>query len=331
MKVFVILIIFTINAIANSYNCDIKQCAKKHLDEGICVTPTIDTEKNITIFDVNINNCKDGKFCPYAVDSTNSIQCSDRPTIYGLFDGQSCTNNTQCASNDCHDSKCLGKAESAPCNQNSECRIGYFCGTKDLSSGIKNCLKQRSANETCETDEDCVNNMGCLNQKCAEYFSATVGTQMKNGNWRLCETGKVYDEYCVSIKLSQESDECKGAQVTCEYTAEGLTDRKVIYLMCQCSNAYSDKNFCDIDNSKPEWIKFIEKLKDWYAQHNKNYHTDNRHIYHMDLYKMYKTMTEYPQHKDAENCLVDWEMDELNASYLRYGFAVLFALAILDL
>lgn len=320
MKYLSLFVLTIVYKIVTSYKCDIKQCASKHLVDGVCVTPVKDTTKDIVVFDINVANCESGKFCPFKVDATNDVQCEIRSTKFGRYEGQPCKNNIDCASNDCVDSKCLGKAEGQPCDTNSQCRVGYFCGTKDLSSGIKNCLKQRELNSPCENDEDCQNNMGCLNDKCYEYFSIKTGTFIKNGNWKLCETGKVYNSFCVSTKLEQDTQECKGDQIFCKYSLEGIKDEKSFNLKCQCSNAYADRNFCDIDSANSEWVKFIEKLKDWYYQHNKNYHTDSRHNYHMDLYKRYKIMTEYPQHKDADVCLVDWELDYLSSGYLRNGF-----------
>jgi hypothetical protein len=327
MKTSVLL--FALTSIAFCYKCDIKKCATKHLDEGVCVTPTLDQTKNITIFEINVNNCPEGKICPYVSDGTKDLQCNTRPIQYFRFDGQVCTNNTHCASNDCSSGKCLGKPESSPCNQNSECRVGFFCGTKDLSSGVRNCLPQREFNATCESDEDCLNNMGCVNNKCVEYFSQPVGTYIKEAGWRVCQTGKVYDGYCISMKLVSQTDECKGEQAFCKYNAEGLPDKKSIDLRCQCSYAYSDKNFCDIDSSRPDWIKFIEKLRDWYSQHNRNYHTDMRHNYHLNLFKMFKKMTEYPQHRDTDDCLIDWELSDLSCGFLRYGLAIFMALMII--
>jgi hypothetical protein len=322
MKTSVLL--FVLTSIAYCYKCDIKKCATKHLTENTCVSPTRDETKNITIFEININNCPEGKICPYVADSSKDLQCNYKAIQFSRYDGQACTNNTHCASNDCNSGKCLGKPESSPCNQNSECRIGFFCGTKDLSSGVRNCLPQRALNNTCESDEECLNNMGCVNNKCVEYFSQPVGTYISDAGFRVCQTGKIYDGYCISMKLASDVEECMGEQAFCKYNTEGLPDKKSIDLRCQCSDAYSDKNFCDIDSFRAEWVKFLEKMKDWYSQHNRNYHTDMRHNYHMDLYKMYKKMTMYPQHKDAEDCLVNWELSELSGGFVSLCLAAVF-------
>jgi hypothetical protein len=317
-----VLILITLVAFIINYKCDIKQCSSKHLDEGFCVSPTLDTDKNITIFDINVKNCPEDKICPYVVDNSRNLECSPKPIAFNRYDGQACTNNTHCASNDCINNKCLGKPENSPCNQNSECRIGYFCGTKDISSGVRNCLPQRGLNSTCENDEDCFNNMGCVKNTCVEYFSLPIGSQIENASWKVCKSGKVHNGYCVSLKLI-DNEECTGQQEFCKYSVEGSVDKKQINLPCQCSNAYSDKNFCDIDSNRSEWIRFIEKMKDWYSQHNKNYHTDNRHNYHIGLYRLYKTMAEYPQHKDAESCFVEWELHELSGVTNKIGLILL--------
>ena len=326
---------FVILAVLNysiCYQCNVYECShdvKLQVDQ--CVFPHVDNSTKNTFFDIDVKSCSSGKFCPALVDPAKNTTCKDRVTLpRTLLDGQSCKLNTDCASNLCNSNKCDGLAESAPCENHNQCKVGYFCGKNNETAIAKNCLKQKVMGEKCSSEYDCLNGFGCFKENCTSYFSLKNGEKGVGDNFILCESGKIMKGTCVTTKLNDASDECKGNQTHCNYNVTGLGDNVVIEnTICQCSRAFQDKNFCEMDSNDAKYLKLIADLKSWYTLHNTNFHTVNRHSYHKDLMKNYIYITRYPQFRETENCVMDLEVSELSGGYLKSIFYLLVTILII--
>ena len=324
-------VILSIISYSLCYQCNVYECShdiKLQVDQ--CVYPHVDNSTKNTFFDIDVKSCSSGKYCPAIVDPTKNTTCKDRITpSRSLLDGQACKLNTDCASNLCNSYKCDGLAENAPCENHNQCKVGYYCGKTSDQATVKNCLKQNPVGGKCDSDYDCVNGYGCFKGNCTAYFSVKNGEKGVGDNYLLCESGKANKDTCISTRLIETSEECTGNQTHCNYNVTLSNNTIVDDSICQCSRAFQDKKFCEMDTNNPKFVKLVTDLKSWYTSHNTNYHTVNRHNYHKDLMKNYLYVSRYPQFRDTENCVMDLEMSELNAGYIKNVFIFLVLIFIL--
>jgi hypothetical protein len=290
---------------------------------------TNSTLNEITAYDINLN-CGEGKYCPSIYKNENTT-CYPKILLDDRLEGESCKNNTDCASLKCISEKCVALSPKAACHKHSECGIGYYCGKLSSIDNTNNCLLQIGFGQKCESDFDCFNNMACrdqddnsANKTCARYFSLKDGSRSSNS--LLCENMKTYKGVCVSTKLNETSGECSyrngTIQTECKYQIEGMinSNETSFTTKCKCSKAYYDKQFCEYDTKELSWQRLISYLKEYYNHDVEKIHTLKRHAYYYDLKKHYLTVTEYPLYKDTDDCAVNIE---LASSFNKLSFIIL--------
>lgn len=332
------LFLFTISSISlifsqESYKCDVYKCASNNLKTNQCIFSHL-MPSNSTMYEISLK-CQSGTFCPAIFESGNQT-CITIPSPKNLVEGEICSNNTECASNICNSPKCQGRAPDAVCNDNLECGIGYSCVKSTNNTDIKNCKPQRKLGESCETDYDCQNNLGCYhkNKTCIQYLSLPDGSQVNNYEEMLCQNMKAVKGHCVSTKLLQESDECTSIngtlQNTCQYNLTGVPsgDEATFKTPCQCSKTYGNKKFCEYETQNPNWQKYISNLNEHFNKHSQGKHTRTRFDFDLELKKMRLIVGNYPQYKDSDSCVINLELSSGLIGY-RYIFMLLFALVLL--
>jgi hypothetical protein len=307
----------------NSYQCDIYRCSQFNLQDNQCVYihPINANSTTQNIFDISLT-CGVDKYCPPPAYTNQS--CTVKPINNQLIDGDACRNNTNCASNICNNNKCHGVQAMGVCANNTMCATGLFCGKVATNSTTLNCILQKKVGESCETDFDCVNNAGCykLNKTCVNYLSISDGTPIHDGGDLLCQNMKVVKGFCVSTLLNQHNDECVAnngtLQKQCVYNVTGFpaNTSNTFSSNCQCSRAYSDKSFCEYDTVNSNWQKLINYLKDYFNGDAMKTHTSRRLNFNSNLNRLYTTVKNYPQYKDADDCAIGIDT---NSSYLKYS------------
>jgi hypothetical protein len=332
------LILFTISSISliysqESYQCNVYKCASNNLKSSQCIYSHL-MPTNTTLYEISLT-CPSGTYCPAIFDSQNQT-CVTLSAPKGLVEGEICSNNTNCASNICNSPKCQGLAANAVCTDHAQCGIGYSCASSSNNTEVKNCKLQGKLGESCDSDYDCQNNLGCYhkNKTCVQYLSLLDGSQVNDFEDMLCQNMKAVKGHCVSTKLLQDSDECTAINGTlqqkCEYNATGLPsgNETTFKTNCQCSKAFANKNFCEYDTINPNWQKYISKLVEYFNNHAQGKHTKKRFEYDSDLNKMSLTVGQYPQYKDADSCIINLE---LSSGWIKNSFISLlfFALALL--
>jgi hypothetical protein len=295
---------------ADSYKCDISRCSIANLDTNTCVWshPLTNATDSSQVFDISLK-CAVGTEC--AADySDKNVTCSDVPARKHLVDGDVCANNTDCASNKCNNLKCEGLNETEVCTSNLGCKIGARCVFKEA---VGNCRALAKTSEACGVIEDCENNLGCLlpNKVCMPLFSLTDGSTVQLGGDFLCASAKAYKGYCVSTVLNESSDECKivngTKQDTCKYNVTGLpnTTDPTMTSGCQCSKAYSDRNFCEYPTTNSNWKSLVSNLKSIANGDNLKKHTTRRFEWDFATRKQFLTIGTYPAYKDADECAIN--------------------------
>ncbi len=314
----------------STYQCDVYHCAHENLLPNQCIYPVPRTTKNETQeYDISLN-CKTNQYCPQIFDSSNKT-CIDHIPPTNQIPGQTCRNNTDCASNICNSNICKGLPAASSCLRTEQCQIGYYCGKTTDASVSNNCIKQLSLNQTCSEDTDCINNAGCnpYTKKCTEYFSATNGTMVGSDGSLLCKSMKVINNMCVSLRINggYECSERNGMnQTECDYSVvefpdfpEGLV--KNVKTACRCSRAYAERAFCEYDTEHEEWVGLVKELKEYYLHDAGVKHSAMRHSYDSMLKKRYVMVSRFPEFKDADRCAVDIEVSgSMLVLGLSYGF-----------
>lgn len=230
MKYFVIATILILGLASfalSANNCPSVKCSTTAPSTKTGECARVVTENNSTM--TSLNRCDEGYVCPKAsmllgsnnftlfmnVTANCEVYKSDISTDSKKLDGDKCTSNSECASNSCSSSKCVGKDVDATCASHVECKKGLAC------ISLK-CVAQRKTDEACTTEYDCVNDHGCRNSKCMKYGSLADLTELNLGesqalcknNWaRLDGTKRICDRAVL------KADQCKNdADDNCNYT-----------------------------------------------------------------------------------------------------------------
>ena len=168
-----------------------------------------------------VSSCKTGKVCDYNEDVddpnwSNWGQCKSFK-LPG-FDGQACTSNEECLSNNCDGTSCAEKSvqkkKNGPvfgvCINDLACEKGKFCN----SNGI--CEKFSSdANKNCERSNECKPYHVCN----FESDTATLGTCVKVGS---LESGRL--SFIRDLSEDYKAIACKGGFITSGNICAKITD-----------------------------------------------------------------------------------------------------------
>ncbi len=313
----------------NTYQCDVYRCSLFSMNSNQCIYShafNSSVANSSLAYDISLT-CASGTYCP-ATYSNSNVTCTSTPTPKYLVDGEACTNNTNCASNICNNNLCSGIQTLGVCTVNSQCKIGSYCGKLTEDSLVSNCVEQKVQGQPCTTDLDCKNNMGCYsgNATCLPYFSLADGSLASLSDTILCKNMKVYNNTCVSTVLQQSGDECLAnngtLQTKCQYSYSS-TPNATYSTDCQCSKAYTNRQFCEYDTQNPNWQKLINAMNEYFNHEAINKHTSRRMDFNYNLKRLSASVGEYPQYKDADDCAINID---IAASYARYSIFLVLGL-----
>ena len=122
-----------------------------------------------------VSSCKTGKVCDENDDNeVGWAQCTN-VKLPG-FDGQACTDNAECLSNNCDGSKCAEK--DGNCINDLACERGRYCDE------FGKCKNMKSAGQECESSKECnpyhICNYDGKETKCVKVGSQPSGTLINN-------------------------------------------------------------------------------------------------------------------------------------------------------
>lgn len=237
-------------------DCNVLTCSTTDVstDLGQCASASKNT--NGTGFTVSLQTCKSGYYCPSAVgiltsamtstSSSATANCVKDPnssfwgdladTVGDLFDtdyctgqapGESCSNDTHCASLKCENKECVGTAVDGSCTSDINCNAGLYCN-------VNKCANQKAENATCTRDNECVNSHACSNGKCIKYYTLAAGAESTNAY--ACTTALIKvgatKSICDTMTLTTNKCPDTDAADSCVYTY--ASDSSKVQMDCQC-------------------------------------------------------------------------------------------------
>lgn len=238
---------------AKKEDCTIVTCNSNDIatDTGVCGTAT--KNSNGVGYNVSIQSCRDGYYCPDAqalyggVYTQTSVSCK-KDELAGLWNaltdalgdlvssdhcisqhpGEACSQNAHCFSGKCTSGKCEGAASGASCTIDKNCNAGLYCEASK-------CTAQKAAGESCNDENECQNTLTCSNNKCVAYYSLANGTETMTPN--ACNSGliRVSGTKVICDSRTLTTNSCTDTTDSCVYTwaSDSKTDDTV---GCQCDS-----------------------------------------------------------------------------------------------
>lgn len=229
---------------------------------------------------IRIKECESGEVCsvnqmystlPLNL-STNNAKCVDQYYISDLkVAGESCKDDSQCKSNECHNSICTGEKAGNRCTDSGDCDTGLFC----KGDSNKFCNRQIEEGEECEVSDECVNSASCFNGYCTRYFSLQNGSQYEDSNDSpsplLCESGYLDS----SVTCSDPPHNHRDANEPCESSSDcklKFKNSDDTSGTCSCGLNSDGNAFCRAVQGDDEFKDFKSALLDL-IKINRNCHT----------------------------------------------------------
>ncbi len=258
------------------------------------INPFTENGDNITVY-LNTEPCDWGYFCDFDPKHllTNwyvNATCKYKEDIFTydslsffykpnslqknvLYPGEECSGEELCmagSSSDigkCENGKCTGRGEEQECKRHFDCLVGLFC-----NETVHKCQAQKQEGDFCNSNNDCMNNLLCMNSTCFALHS------LQNGTYLQPKLGKVFKALCAYDFINEETNQCideldyfnvsldridEEGFVKCEigekcnYTSG---DSSYIYQKdCQCSYNSEGFSFCPLSHKyrTKEWKKYF--------------------------------------------------------------------------
>ena len=244
-----LLIISIINYISytnSQTTCQVYKCVNSLID-NTCLKRDPDGKT------VNLQTCDAPKFCDFSSDYTTS-ECLANVYHTDQFIGGPCNGNSDCKQGNCKDSICTPADKS--CQNNTDCGIGKYCENKL-------CFQQLKAGETCQKNQDCVNNCGCSSKnKCVEYFTLEDGDELSEEDTNyFCKSGFALDGVCRTKADLKSNQLCTGTN-KCVYTITNGTDIES-FKACKCGKNLNGDKYCKSGTDSTKFKIHLELIKSY--------------------------------------------------------------------
>jgi len=210
------------------------------------------------------DNCNATTLCFPSVTAGYSMNCVSNQCVYVYGTGDTCTNNTDCISNNCTGGTCMGAMAGQGCFDlgfNGGCAYGLYCGINGNLTKI--CMNTTAMGSVCNsTTPMCAQGSACSNGTCMGYY--TVGS---GGNCAvspdLCDEDYICapNNTCVSAATSLTScsanSDCPSSQtcVCSQYTGDNYCSLSPLLIannmVNPCTEEMSDLNSCLISAQCP--------------------------------------------------------------------------------
>lgn len=172
MKVVIVLAALIAVSNAAATLCPMTVCDSSLSNMCYSVTSTTDT------YEIKIKKCESTQYCNAsnfsnpANGATATCATYTAPTITGMYPGYDCTQNDECASNNCGSNGCTGLAKDATCvsyaasttNADKMCGAGLYCKDAKCAEGV-------ATDATCTSSAMCTGRNSCIGGKCIALAS----------------------------------------------------------------------------------------------------------------------------------------------------------------
>jgi hypothetical protein len=257
-------VLFIFHYIKCANVCDKHFCSTDSITQG-CMKTIPSLVVSDLQFNVTVNLCGDNSYCQspsrsqWSTTQTQTYSCATTAKV-PLVDGEVCTTGTDCVSGVC-DGKirkaCKGLDLSASCTNTNQCVAKSYC-----DPNTKTCQTLKPVGSKCNSDEECVNLAGCLNNMCVLYYSLPPKTPIDATLGELyCNTSYVYKGVCTTLRnVYPNPYECNSTQ-TCRYQIMENNDIVDIPELCVCGYNSLGKSYCQHGADSVTYQMYVEARK----------------------------------------------------------------------
>lgn len=221
--------------------------------------------------DKEIYNCM-----TFPLQLYGGIEVDNSPRTFGV-EGDYCVDKNDCSSNICESYVCKGD-DINQCTNTTLCSSNNYCNLTSFK-----CSPRKENDETCESDDNCLNTSGCYNKVCTSLFSFPAGkklntTEPREKAARFCISNWTNENYTCEDLINDGISPflCKSGEVECSYLSSITFQSVTIKDSCNC-DIMSSNSFCRYGTNTIEWLTYINAvLNNWYYPchyYNKGYCT----------------------------------------------------------
>jgi hypothetical protein len=235
--------------------------------DGLCYNSTFTTISSM----VQITPCPTNQYCNYNPNVVNkkntTINCTMIPlNIWSglptgkLVEQDYCIDTSDCIGKNCTNNTCYGYDIGYPCSNTTSCAAGSYCNLLN-----RTCSKQVNAGEKCLSDDNCVNNAGCLKGVCTPLYSVPSGISIGSNNSidgnNFCISGYVNNQgVCEDLVINGDFPYYCDPTYPCNYTTS-LTKSKVSLMgLCTCDLNGNGYAFCRMSTNSTSYISYNKVL-----------------------------------------------------------------------
>jgi len=189
-----------------------------------------------------LKGCSTNMICDFQISSKSST-C--KTSIQSKLPGEYCKEKTECKTNNCKGSTCVGVDEGYPCKYDYDCNQRLFC---DKKKGM--CIRVNQEGELCDYMTPCDSGLTCNNSYCVKLGSIKLNEAAEVPE--ACETLHIRNKICTKGPrlVRQKSDSKEGpikCMNACTYTYE---DNKTFTTGCTCAKNANPSALCNPGSSE---------------------------------------------------------------------------------
>jgi len=247
---------------------------------GTCCSFGLFCVNSLCVTDTVGQTCNSNSMCVSA--SPTPVDCIAGTCTYVYAPGDSCSNNTDCTTNNCTNGMCMGISMGQSCLLSPmSCNFGLWCMPNMTTM---TCQNRTAEGDNCTTISQCIEGTTCFsstqsaNGTLSQAMCQTIGTQDQGGpcmDSSACDSGNVcYQGNCTAVGTSMtactSNGNCTGGLCACSAVTGDLycvgtlynnpcTDESISLESClatsMCNEATDAPNSCCYANCLSEYKK----------------------------------------------------------------------------
>lgn len=162
------------------------------------------------------------------------------PPLPIRYPGDYCETHMDCVSSNCASNMCQGYLLNVSCSNIYDCNPGSYC---DLNSLV--CTLQKTAGQSCITEYECANHLGCNMGTCTTYFSVPNGNftdaEEEDGFATLCASGFAYMGQCQAPPTSANA-----SPFNCTIGKDCKSSISGVVKPCTCGYNPAGQSYCPL-------------------------------------------------------------------------------------
>jgi len=196
------------------------------------------------------------------------------------------------------------------CKNQWDCNPGFHC---DTATNPPKCQAQKTLGSQCDSDESCLNDLLCVNNKCIQLFSLGLNQPVveelvnsKTGFNLVCQTGyAVYSGNTYNCTKAPTSTE--KLPVACTPGSNCTSSDEKYSKSCTCAYNEAGSSYCPLFEGDPIAVSMI---KNWLAMNNVN---EKCNAHNPWSYQCFATLS-----TTAQQLWYSWAIDYWQYAYNYY-------------